>query len=144
MKLKKSSRRDLSLWKSTTDFCWKKRRGAIIADNGNIVGAGETVTFTLNGVTSKVKTDSKGYATLRITDLTPNTYSVSAEYKGISVSNVIVVKQILKASNSKYKRFNAKKYTAFLAISHHDKLVPVSNKISFSYDRYAHEFTFIE
>ena len=89
----------------------------VYADNGNIVGAGETVTFTLNGVTSKVKTDSKGYATLRITDLTPNTYSVSAEYKGISVSNVIVVKQILKASNSKYKRFNAKKYTASLKTS---------------------------
>lgn len=40
--------------------------------------------------------------------------------------------------------YDAKKYTAYLAISHHKKLVPVSNKISFSYDRYTHEFTFIE
>ena len=89
----------------------------VYADNGDVVGAGESVIFTLNGAVSKVKTDSNGYATLKISNLIPNTYVVTAEYKGVSVTNSILVKQILKASNAKYKRFATKKYTATLKTS---------------------------
>ena len=63
----------------------------IIGDDGKVVGAGQSVKFTVNGKTHTVKTDSKGYAALKVT-LPPKTYSVSAEYKGYKVSNKVVVK----------------------------------------------------
>ena len=40
------------------------------------------------GISDKVKTDSKGYATLNInTNVKPNAYIITAEYKGVKVSN---------------------------------------------------------
>ena len=89
----------------------------VYADNGEAVGAGETVTFTLNGQTSKVKTDKNGYAIYTVSNLLPGTFTVTAEYKGVSVSDSIVVNQILKASNKNYKRNKVKKYTATLKTS---------------------------
>ncbi len=40
--------------------------------------------------------------------------------------------------------YDAKKCSAYLAIPHQNTLVPVSNTVSFSYNRYTGEFTFIE
>ena len=63
----------------------------VVGDDGNVVGAGVSVKFTLNGKTYTVKTDSQGCASLKVT-LPPKTYQVSAEYKGYKVSNNVVVK----------------------------------------------------
>ena len=62
-------------------------------------------------------TDKNGYASVKVSDLLTGTYSITATYKGVSLSNKVVVKQILKASNKKFKRYNAKKYTATLKTS---------------------------
>ena len=89
----------------------------LYADNGQAVGAGESVIFKLNGVTYNVASDRNGYAVLKIKNLLPKTYILTCEYKGVKVSSNVVVKQILKASNKKFKRYKVKKYTATLKTS---------------------------
>ena len=63
----------------------------IIGDDGNYAGAGEVVSFILNGKKMTAKTDKNGYAAIKVS-LAPGQYSVSAEYKGVKVSNKVVVK----------------------------------------------------
>ena len=89
----------------------------LYGDNGQAVGAGESVIFNLNGVTYNVASDRNGYAVLKIKNLLPKTYSLTCEYKGVKVSSNVVIKQILKASNKKFKRYKVKKYTATLKTS---------------------------
>lgn len=92
----------------------------VCGDNGQIVGAGEKVVFKIDGKNAKtVLTDDNGYANFVINNnnLLPKTHTVTAEYNGFKVSNNLVVKQVLKASNKKYKRYRLKTYTATLKTS---------------------------
>lgn len=93
----------------------------VYGDNGQIVGAGEKVIFKIDGKYVKtVITDKNGYATLKIKDnkLLPKTHTITAEYKGVAVSNNLVVKQILKAKNTKFKKAKkVKKYKVTLKTS---------------------------
>lgn len=106
----------------------------VVDENGNGLKS-QKVTFKINGKKVKtVKTDSKGYASLKITKL-PKKYTVSATWKKQTVKNKITVKKILtlekvtvKKSDKKLVltaklkkalknkkitfRFNGKKYTA--------------------------------
>ena len=76
----------------------------IIGDNGKAVGAGQIVKFKLNNKITTVKTNSKGYASLKIT-LPPKTYTITAQYKGYKVSNKISVKShFISKSKSTIKR----------------------------------------
>ncbi|MBQ1985870.1 MAG: hypothetical protein II230_06160 [Clostridia bacterium] len=61
-------------------------------------GAGEVVTFNINGILYNRKTDSSGNASLNI-NLPPGKYIVTAEYMGDKVSNTIVVKPVITASD---------------------------------------------
>lgn len=88
-------------------------------DDGKAVGAGEIVKITVSGKTYNVKTDKNGYASLAI-NLKPNSYPITAEYKGFKVSNKIVIKPVLTASNISKKQ---SKTTTFSA-----KLVDTSGK----------------
>lgn len=78
-----------------------------VGDDGNYVGAGEAVTFKINGKTITVKTDKNGYAYLTVNEI-PKTYTISATYKGYIATNKITVSQIIKAKNVKVKK-SAKK-----------------------------------
>jgi len=89
----------------------------VFSDNGQVAGAGESVVFTLNGKKTIISTDANGYATLKVSGLIPKTYAISAEYKGVKVSNKVVIKQVIKASNKKFKRYKLKTYTATLKTS---------------------------
>ena len=96
------SNRDVSADYANT-FVYSVR---VYADNGHTAAAGEKVVFKINGKTVKTVTTNKdGYAVLSIKDtsLVVKTYKLTAEYKGVSVSNNLVVKQILKAKNVKIK-----------------------------------------
>lgn len=88
----------------------------VVGDDGKYVGAGQIVTFKLNGKTTKVKTDKNGYAKLSVT-LVPKTYNVTAEYKGDKVSNKVVVKQVLKANDITKKKAKSYKFQATLKTS---------------------------
>ena len=63
------------------------------------------VTFVINKVQSRVKTDGQGYASIKI-DLPPKNraYAVSASYNGIKVSNKVKVKSIITAKDFTVKK----------------------------------------
>ncbi|WP_407414787.1 DUF3344 domain-containing protein [Methanobrevibacter sp.] len=74
----------------------------IIGDNGNPVGAGENVTFNINGVLYTRQTDANGIAKLNI-NLNPGDYIITAEHKGSMVFNNIKVLPVLNATNISMK-----------------------------------------
>ena len=70
----------------------------LIGDDGNPVGAGEVVTFNINGVFYNRTTDDNGVAQLNI-NLPPGDYIITADYKGCKVSNNIKVLPVLSAED---------------------------------------------
>ena len=70
----------------------------IIDDEGNPVGANETVTFNINGVMYERKTNESGYAKLNI-NLNPGDYIITAMYGGCNVANNITVLPVLTADD---------------------------------------------
>lgn len=58
--------------------------------DGKIAGAGEIVTFYINGLYYNRTTDSNGVASLNI-NLIPGEYSISSTYNGYTISNKITV-----------------------------------------------------
>ena len=76
----------------------------LVTANGKAV-VGEVVKITFNGKTYNVKTDSKGYATLNLkTTVKVKKYTITAEFKGVKVTNKVNVKHIIKAKNLKVKK----------------------------------------
>ncbi|WP_405274219.1 DUF3344 domain-containing protein [Methanobrevibacter sp.] len=76
-----------------------------ITKDGKSVGAGESVTITYNGKKTTVKTDSNGYAKLKLkTNIKVKTYIIKAKYKDVSVSNKVKIKHVIKAYNKKVKK----------------------------------------
>ncbi|WP_407420901.1 Ig-like domain repeat protein [Methanobrevibacter sp.] len=70
----------------------------IIGDDGKAVGAGENVTFNINGVFYTRTTNASGIAKLNI-NLEPGKYIITAYYGGCSVANNITVLPVLSASD---------------------------------------------
>lgn len=67
--------------------------------------AGKYVKINFNGKNYNVKTDSKGYATLKLnTKVKPKKYTVTATYKGVKVTSKVKVKHVIKAKNKKAKK----------------------------------------
>ena len=60
-------------------------------DTGKVVGAGETVTFNINGVFYNRVTDANGFAKLNI-NLMPGQYIITSYYKNEAVSNKVTVR----------------------------------------------------
>jgi len=77
----------------------------IIGDNGAPVGANVAVKVTINSKVKTLKTDKNGHITVKFTKgYRPKTYKVTAEYKGIKVSNKIKVKKVLTLKKVKVKK----------------------------------------
>ena len=70
----------------------------VIDDTGKATGAGETVTFNINGVFYNRTTNESGIAKLNI-NLHPGDYVITAEYKNCRVSNNIKVLPVLTAKD---------------------------------------------
>lgn len=70
----------------------------LIGDDGNPVGANESVLFNINGVFYNRTTNESGYAKLNI-NLAPGDYIITAEYKECKVSNNITVLPTLTADD---------------------------------------------
>ena len=83
----------------------------LVTANGKAV-VGEKVSIKFNGKTYNVKTDKNGYATLKLnTKVKVKSYTITAELKGVKVSNKVTVKHLIKAKN-----LNAKKSKKVLKI----------------------------
>lgn len=76
----------------------KKYTARIFDDNGNPVGANVGVVIRVNNKIYKVKTNSKGYISLKI-NFKPGTYKIKATYNGFTQTNAIIIKPVLIAKN---------------------------------------------
>ena len=85
----------------------------IIGDDGKAVGAGESVTFNINGVFYTRQTDANGIVKLNI-NLQPGDYILTAEYKGCMVSNKIKVLPVLTAKDITKKYGSPDQFVASL------------------------------
>jgi hypothetical protein len=85
----------------------------VLGDDGKAVGAGESVTFNINGVFYTRQTNELGIATLNI-NLPPSDYVITADYNGCKVSNNIKVLPVLKAENLKMKYIDRSKFKTTL------------------------------
>ena len=85
----------------------------VYTDDGQVAGAGENVTFKINGKTYTRQTNADGYASYKITQ-SAKTYTITATYKGVNVSNKVVVKPVLTAKNISKKKAKTIKFTAKL------------------------------
>ncbi len=74
-------------------------RVRVIDNNAVVCKAGEIVEFNLNGKVYKIKTDSSGYASLKIKE-NKGEYTVSATYKGYTVYNEIWVLEKINSISS--------------------------------------------
>ena len=85
----------------------------VIGDDGNPVGAGESVSFNIHGVFYTRQTDANGIAKLNI-NLEPGDYIITAEYKECRVSNNIKVLPVLTASDLTKKYGTTDQFIAHL------------------------------
>ena len=85
----------------------------VIGGDGNPVGAGENVSFNINGVFYTRQTDANGTAKLNI-NLQPGNYVITAEYKDCLVSNNIKVLPILNATDLTKKYGTSDQFVATL------------------------------
>ena len=85
----------------------------IIGDDGKAVGAGESVTFNINGVFYTRQTNASGIVKLNI-NLEAGDYIITAEYKNCRVSNNIKVLPILSAEDLSMKYMDGSQFKAKL------------------------------
>ena len=85
----------------------------VIGDDGKPVGAGENVTFNINGVFYTRATNASGIAKLNL-NLQPDDYIITAEYKNCKVSNKIKILPVLSASDISMKYRDGTKFVATL------------------------------
>ena len=99
-------------YKNATQYTVK-----IIGDDGKAAGAGEDVTFNINGIFYTRQTDENGIAKLSI-NLPPGNYVITAEYKGCKVSNDIKVLPVLYATDIKMKYHDGTHFVSTLVDGH--------------------------
>ena len=85
----------------------------LIGNDGRTVGAGEIVTFNINGVFYTRTTNASGIAKLNI-NLVPGDYIITAEYGECKVSNKITVLPVLSAEDITMKYRDGTKFVATL------------------------------
>ncbi len=85
----------------------------IYGEDGKAVGAGENVTFNINGVFYTRTTNATGQAKLNI-NLEPGDYIITTVYNGCAVANNITVKPVLTANDLVKKYGTSDQFIAYL------------------------------
>lgn len=85
----------------------------VIKQDGNVAGAGESVTFNINGVFYQRTTNAEGIARLNL-NLEAGNYIITAEYNGCRVSNNIKILPVLSAEDLNKKYGDKTPFTAKL------------------------------
>ena len=83
---------------------------------------GETVKFTINGVTYSATTNANGIAKIKIKDA-PGKYVIKTTYNGKTYNNTVTVKNVLTASKVTIKKSTAKKLVLTAKLKINGKLV---------------------
>ena len=92
----------------------------IVSQDGKVAASGVSVKFTINKKSTTVKTDAKGIAKIKITDV-PKKYTMKTTFNGKTVKNIVSVKQVLKAKKVTVKK-TAKKFTLKATLKINGKL----------------------
>ena len=92
----------------------------IVSADGKVAASGVSVKFTINKKSTTVKTDAKGIAKIKITDV-PKKYTMKTTFNGKTVKNIVSVKQVLKAKKVTVKK-TAKKFTLKATLKINGKL----------------------
>ena len=71
----------------------------VFDNNGNPLKANEKVTFNVGNKKTTVKTDKRGYATLKL-NYKYGLYTVTAKYKDFIIANIVYIKPVLKSLTS--------------------------------------------
>lgn len=88
----------------TVAYGGKATYQVLITKDGKAAGD-ETVTFNFNGQNINVRTDANGYARFNInSNIKPATYPIKVTCNGATVSNKVVISNIIKASDKKVKK----------------------------------------
>ncbi|WP_298523074.1 Ig-like domain repeat protein [uncultured Methanobrevibacter sp.] len=85
----------------------------IIDNAGYPVGAGKTVSFTVNGATYNRTTDSSGYAKMQI-NLYPGQYTITTHYNATTVTNNLIVLSTILTSNLDMKAKDGSQFEALI------------------------------
>lgn len=102
-------------------------------NDGDFEGSGKVVKIKIGKKTFNVKTDKKGYATLKIPKtITPGKYTISATYAGQTVKNKLTVKQVLKLTKVNVKK-SAKKLVLKATLKKGSKALK-SKKVTFKFN----------
>ena len=83
----------------------------LLDDKGNPVGSGVSIQLNINGVFYNRTSDANGYVKMNI-NLPPGTYIVTAEYKGLRMSNTIKVLSVLEAKDLVMKYHDGSQFKA--------------------------------
>ena len=97
----------------------------VTGKDGKVVGAGEKVTFNINGVFYTRKTNDEGIASINI-NLPSGDYVITAEYGNCKVSNKIKVLPVLSASNLEKRYGDKTPFVAHVLDGHGKALVNAS------------------
>ena len=92
----------------------------IVSKDGKVAAYGVSVKFTINGKSKIVKTNAKGIAKIKITNI-PKKYTMTTTFNGKSVKNTVIVKHVIKASKITVKK-TAKKFTLKATLKINGKL----------------------
>ncbi len=98
-------------------------------DDKGKAAANAVVQCTINGKTYNYKTDANGYFSLKINLNPKNYYTITVEYKKFKVSNRIIVKPLLAASDVSKKKASSIKFEAKLVDS--NGKIQVGKTVSF-------------
>jgi hypothetical protein len=86
----------------------------LFGDDATPAGENEAVKIVVGKKTFTIKTNANGYASFSLNKLSSGSYTLKATYGGVSVSNKIVVKPVLTASNISKKKAKTVKFSAKL------------------------------
>ena len=109
----------------------------VLLTQNDISLAGKTITFTINGKKVTADTDKNGYASIKIT-LPPKTYSVTAKYSNLKVSNKVTVKSIISAKNANAKK-SAKTVKIKVTLKKVNKKYLKNKKVTLKFNKKTYE-----
>ena len=99
-----------------------------VIDNGKPVGKNVAIVMKISNKKYIVKTDKKGWASIKLS-LLPGKYKIISAYKGFAVKNTIKVKNVLIAKSASMKKAKKIKYSVALKSSKGKSIV--GKKITF-------------
>ena len=93
----------------------------VVSNDGKVAASGASVKFTINGKTTTVKTDKKGIAKIKITQV-PKKYTIKTVFNGKTYKNTVTVRHVVSSSKGTVKK-TANKFALKAKLKINGKLI---------------------